>query len=222
MARDETTGTWDRLKGTGKVVAAIIGTLAALGGAATAGAELFGHANKTIVLEPSATAPPNSGQQIEQCMRRHHLRAARVSVGDPNAAKRITYKRCDWPAIFEGSADGYTEVSADVRTLPKPQAAPYNTVATFRAACDEIDVTFILDQMAARVFSSKRLERGRIYEVESVRGPSTMFRLLHFEPQDVFGIIPVPSAGRGRGFYVLYSGHFAPFDAHCAIGAPPH
>jgi hypothetical protein len=143
-----------------------------------------------------------------------------VSIGDVYPAHRFTFRRCDWPTIYEGSPDGYTRVSARIRDLPKPAAAPYNEIATFRAACDAIDVTFVLEQMAARIFTSQRLDLGRIYEVGYGSRSSITLRRLNYIPEDVLRFIPLPNAT--QGFYVLFSSHFAPFDAHCATGAPPH
>src|SRR5439155_26339940 len=136
---------------TGKRVAAIIGTLAALAVVIATAVELAGRGSKTIVVAPPTNATPDAGQQVEQCMSRHHLRAGRASLGNPNLSRVLTFKRCDWPAIFEGSADGYTEVSARILPLPRPNSAAYNELAAFHAPCDEIDVTFVLDNMYARV-----------------------------------------------------------------------
>src|SRR6478672_13622565 len=78
---------WNRLSATAKVVAAVIATLAALAAVVATAFELAGRSGKTIVIAPQTNATPNAGQQVEHCMRRHHLRAARVSLGNPNVSR---------------------------------------------------------------------------------------------------------------------------------------
>jgi hypothetical protein len=209
-------GFWDRLVNPSTVIAATIGTLV---GVVTIVA-FFRGGDKTVVVRSGggALSSPLAGQRIKNCIRRHHLRAPRVSVGGRNDGN-VTFKRCDWPPLVQSSTDGYTEVWSHNHELPKPAAAPYNTVSTFRAPCDQLDVSFVQDHMEFRDFTSRRLERGRIYEVAGVPGQSVAIRVLDQVPPDVK--IPLPTEG-GNGFYVLYSGHFALFDAHCPIGAPPH
>jgi hypothetical protein len=167
----------------------------------------------------------NAPQRIAGCIRRHRLGAPRVSVGISGGG--ITYprhsaifKRCDWPPLTPGSRDGYTEVRVQDVDLPKPAAAPYNTLGTFRAQCDQLDVTFVLDHMLARLFTSKRLDLSRIYEVGGAANGSLRIRQLNQVPSDVMSFVPLPTATPPT-FYVLYSGHFALFDAHCAAGRPP-
>jgi hypothetical protein len=216
---------WDRLDTPTKVIAAVAGSIAALAGAVTAGAALFSH-DKTLIVQPSVgSAAPNAPQRIAGCIRRHRLGAPRVSVGISGGG--ITYprhsaifKRCDWPPLTPGSRDGYTEVRVQDVDLPKPAAAPYNTLGTFRAQCDQLDVTFVLDHMLARLFTSKRLDLSRIYEVGGAANGSLRIRQLNQVPSDVMSFVPLPTATPPT-FYVLYSGHFALFDAHCAAGRPP-
>jgi hypothetical protein len=211
---------WERLDTPTKVISAIAASIAALVGAAATGAAFLGD-HKTVVVRPSvivSRSSPLAGQRISTCMQRHHMRAARISIGVPYA-HNITFKRCDWPPLVPTSTDGFTAVSTHVVNLPKPEAAPYNMVETFRAPCDQLDVTFVLDHMSLRQFTSHRLALSRIYEVDGVPKGSLAIRLLDQVPSDVN--IPLPSEGP-RAFYVLHSGHFALFDAHCAVGRPPH
>jgi hypothetical protein len=135
--------------------------------------------------------------------REHHFQAVRLAAGRREQHGRL-----------------YREVWSHNRDLPRPASDPYSVVSTFRAPCDELDVTFVLDHMETRQFTSRRLNRGRLYLVDGVQNPNSLgIRVLERVPLDVK--IPLPTEG-GRAFYVLYSGHFGLFDAHCAVGAPPH
>jgi hypothetical protein len=163
---------WERLDTPTKVIAAIAASIAALVGAVAAGAAFFGGNDKTIVVRPSGTSPV-AGQRIKTCMRRHHLRSPRVSVGARNDTN-ITFKRCDWPPVVESSTDGYTEVWNHKQDLPRPASDPYSVVSTFRAPCDQLDVTFVLDHMETRQFTSRRLDRGRLYQVDGVQNPDSL------------------------------------------------
>jgi hypothetical protein len=218
-------GFWDRLDTPTRVVLAIVGILGGLLGAAATGAAFFGQDNgKTVIVASLPSAVPDRAQRIAACMRSHRLRAARVSVGVPgdsgSPARDFVFKRCDWPALTPGSTDGYTEVRVRNIDLPKGNAAPYNTVSKFRAQCEKLDVTFVLDHMSLRQFTSSRLAVSRIYEVDGVANGSLSIRELRQVPADVDVLIPLPTANPPT-FYVLYSGHFALFDAHCATGRPP-
>jgi hypothetical protein len=227
MTTEREPGLWDRLDTPTKVVAAIAGTIAALAAAAATGAALFGGNDKAVIVQPKVAvspAAPNAADRVGLCMLAHHLRAPRVSVGLSGGG--ITYprhtaklRRCDWPPLTNSSTDGYTEVSVREFDLPKPASAPYNILGRFRASCDQLDVTFVLVHMFSRLFTSKRLAPGRIYQVDGV-SRSVLIRALDRVPQDVESLVPLPS-GRPPTFYVLYSLHFGLFDAHCAAGRPP-
>jgi hypothetical protein len=169
---------WERLDTPTKVIAAIAASIAALVGAGgvVAGAVFFGGDDKTVVVRPTLTAAaatPLAGERIKTCMERHHLRSPRISVGARTDAN-ITFKRCDWPPVVESSTDGYTEVWNHKQDLPRPASDPYSVVSTFRAPCDQLDVTFVLDHMETRQFTSRRLDRGRLYQVDGVQNPDSL------------------------------------------------
>jgi hypothetical protein len=205
---------------------AIVGIVGGLLAAIVTGATLFGHdKTQTVIVASPPAAVPGRTERIAKCIRRHGLRAPRVSVGITGVGvayprNEAMFKRCDWPSLTPSSTDGYTEVRVRNTDLPKPAAAAYNTVAAFQAQCDELDVTFVLNHMALRQFTSGRLLLDRIYEVDGQAGAALKIRQLDRVPADVSRLIPLPTAS-AQAFYVLYSGHFALFDAHCAAGRRP-
>jgi hypothetical protein len=106
-------------------------------------------------------------------------------------------------------ADGKSEI-----------AVVRHDLSILKAVCDHIDVAFVLDHMDLRQFTSARLSVSRIYEVDGMAGGSLGLRRLDRVPADVSKLVPPPTASPAT-FYVLYSGHFALFDAHCSTGRSP-
>jgi hypothetical protein len=217
---------WERLDTPTRVLLAIVGIVGGVVAGVASGAAFFSHGKtKTVIVAPASPAPPGRGEHLALCMLRHHLRAPRISVGVAPYGiafpeNRAVFKRCDWPPLTASSADGYTEVRVRNRDLPKGNAEPYNTVAIFRApGCDRVDVTFVLDHMFVRQFTNGRLAGGHLYQVMGNPGGRVAVRELNRVPSDVTSIVPLPNESP-LSFYVLYSGHFALFDAHCASGRP--
>jgi hypothetical protein len=182
----------------------------------------FGSTTTSVVALRSAD--PAASSRIAECMLSHQLRATRVSTGigvggiayPANAAR---FRRCDWPPLPETAPDGYSEVRVKNFQLPRPNAAPYNNVARFRAPCEKIDVSYVLDHMFSRQFVTRRLQSGKVYVVEFNESRVAIQQLARV-PDDATAAVPPPVPDPPT-FSVLYSGHFALFDAHCAFGRAP-
>jgi len=213
------TNIWTRLDPPTKVIAAVVGTAAILGGA------LIGVLGNPFADDPGDVAARKdpaaiAARQIQRCMAKHHLSAQSVMVGGP-LARRFEFKRCDWPPAVATSADGFSQVVDTILSLPKYNAASYNTVDTFRADCDSLEVTFVLDHMNGRQFVTGDLDVQRVFLVGFRRHrnrPVLVIDRLDRVPDDVRLPLPTPTS---RSFYVLRSGHIALFEARCRTADRP-
>jgi hypothetical protein len=208
-------GFWSRLDTPTKVLAAIVVTVTAVGGWFVA---IFGNPFADDPRDVEARRDPTAvaARQVAKCMESHHLHApTEVDL----SVHRVTFRRCDWPSVVR-SGDAYSEIVDSVLYLPKYNAAAYNTIDTFRASCEHLDVTYVLDHMSGRQFIQGLLNVERVFLVgfhNNGQRSTLALERLDRVPEDVH--LPLPSA-TSRSFYVLRSGHFSLFEAKCAPNHP--